>query len=445
MQKLPPEIIRHIFNDLPHSSLKPLRLCWRFLEPFVLPSLFHTVKVNFAEKHIKRLQGIALSPHLAPLVRQLIWITSGTRDTHDDLHGHVNTWTSHQNYIKEFRHQFFLCVDAMPNLHTFASELGPPDLDPKRDEIDGLVYALWPAMCRPQSRITSFRCQDPLNYMKWLNYEYLQAEAGKHTELPAWLTVKPLRHVFAMFRHGPDVALPQCRRYLTYPDFSEPPMTPQPSSMGWEDPLGKLLRLDLRADSAGGYWTPAYTAEAMLRYFLTQAVSIRELSLRFRPTGTYSRPRTDSKWMSIAILTCRWEFLHTVSITFAVLPNPKFFLQFMENHAATLKHILLHQCSSDKDVVGIIRGAAKSKTVRLHRFLVFPSYQGKLEAQKPRIIPERQVLDFINNKHYPPSDPFDEWMPSRCCNWGTVAQKAASIYEEWPDNGMHFICRKCLD
>ncbi|RSM05920.1 hypothetical protein CEP52_006010 [Fusarium oligoseptatum] len=252
-------IIPQILNELPPSSLKAIRLCWRFLEPFILPNLFHTVKINFAEKHIKRLQGIALSPHLAPLVEQLIWITAGTRDTHDDPYGHVNTWTDHEDYIKEFRQHFFLCLDAMPNLHTFASELGPPDLDPERDEIDGLVYALWPAMCRPQSRITSFRCQDPLNYMRWLNYECLQAMGGQHTELPPSFPAKALRKTVNILLRDPW-EFPRERNDRTIREgrisANSPTVDLGPSYvMGWEGPLKKLLELDLRIDSVGGYWT----------------------------------------------------------------------------------------------------------------------------------------------------------------------------------------------
>lgn len=440
MQNLPPEIIPHILNDIPPSSLKTLRLCWPFLEPFILPRLFHTVRVNFAEKHIERLQGIALSPHLAPLVRQLIWIASGTRDTHDDPHGHVNTWSGHQDYIDEFRRRFCLCVDAMPNLHTFASELGPPDLDPERDEIDGLVYALWPAMCRPQSRITSFRCQDPMNYMKWLNYEYLQVEGGQPTQLPRWADDGPLRRVVAMIRREGTYLFPSERK--GQPAHSTYPRAP---AMAWEEPLRKLLRLDLRSDSAGGSWTSPDTADAMLRCFLTRAANVRELSLRFRPTGTYPRPRRDSEWRLMMTFSCRWEFLHTISITFAALPRYDFFIFFMENHAKTLKHILLHQCSTNNDIVEIIRGAAESETIRLHRFLVFPSCEGRPDAQTPRIVPERLVLDFINSKDDPVLDPFSEWVPSKWCNWGTVAQRAASIAEEWPEDGMGFTCRQCLD
>jgi len=319
MKQLPPEIIRQILNDLPPSSLKAIRLCWRFLEPFILPRLFHTIKINFAEKHIKRLQGIALSPNLAPLVQQLIWITSGTRDTHDDPHGHVNTWAGHEDYIKEFRQHFFLSIDAMPNLHTFASELGPPDLDPERDEIDGLVYALWPAMCRSQSRITSFRCQDPLNYMRWLNYECLQAMGGLHTELPASFPASPLRAtVGLLFRKELSLPNPIPRRdFVIRLIMAQLPMIgPDPAStVAWKRPLRSLGGLDLRIDSAGGHWRGPPSSEGMLKYFLTEASNIRELSLRFRPTGTYPRPTSHSKWVLQAVLCCGWEFLQTINFS----------------------------------------------------------------------------------------------------------------------------------
>lgn len=445
MKQLPTEIIRQILDDLPPSSLKAIRLCWPFLEPFILPRLFHTIKINFAERNIKRLRSIALSPHLAPLVQQLIWITRGTRDTHDDCWGQINTWTGHEVYIKKFCQHFFSSVDAMPNLHTFASELGPPDLDPERDEIDGLVYALWPAMCRPESRITSFRCQDPLTYMKWLHYECLQAQGGQLTAFPTPFPARALLNVVTVF-NGDDPGvpiLPEYRRSLRSLASIESPLQ-EPPPMPWEKPLGKLLRLDLRTDLAGNHWRTSDSAEAMVRYFLTDAVNIRELSVRFRPTGIFRTPTTESKWMLTVFLACRWKFLHTIKIKFASLFSPRFFINFMENHAKTLKHILLHQCPSNDSIVEIIRGAAMVKELKLHRFLIFPSYEGRFAAKEPRILPERLVLDFINNKD-PSLDPFYEWVPGNR-NWGTVTQRAASVSEEWPDDdGMHFTCRQCVD
>ncbi|KAI8681277.1 hypothetical protein NCS55_00378500 [Fusarium keratoplasticum] len=410
MKKLPPEIIRHILKDLPPSSLKVLRLCWRFLEPFTLPRLFHTIKVNFAEKHIKKLQGISLSPHIAPLVQQLIWITSGTRDTHDDPHGHVNTWTGHEDYIKEFRGHFFLSLDAMPNLHTFASELGPLGLHPERDQIDGLVYALWPAMRRRKSRITSFRCQDPLNYMRWLNCECLQAMGGQHTELPASFPAGPLRGtVDSLFSEDLGLPTPISRReFLKGLIMTQFPMVGlDPTSiMVWRWPLRKFRGLDLRIDSAGGHWKGTPSPET---------------------NRTYSRPNSHSN--------------------FAMFPTSKPFVEFMEGHAETLKHILIHGCTGgNKSPAEIIKAAAKAKKLKLHRFLVFPSQEGYLQdIVEPWIIPERLVLDFVNKKD-PSLDPFKEYLPGRDCVWGTVTQKAASISEEWPkDDGMHFTCRQCTN
>ncbi|RSL61830.1 hypothetical protein CEP51_013569 [Fusarium floridanum] len=447
MENLPPEIIRQILNDLPPSSLKTIRLCWRFLDPFILPNFFHTIKVNFAEKHIKRLQGIALSKHLAPLVQQLIWITSGTRDTHDDPHGHVNTWAGHEDYIKAFSQQFFPCLDAMPSLHTFASELGPPDLDPERDEIDGLVYALWPAMCRPQSKITSFRCQDPLNYMRWLNYECLQAMGGQHTELPPSFPAKALRKTVNILLRNPW-EFPRERNDRTIREgrisANSPTVDLGPSYvMGWEWPLKKLLELDLRIDSVGGYWECAYTPSSTFKFFLMEASDIRELSLRFRPTGIYTRPSTHSEFVLTEILACRWKFLQTIKISHSMLPLQPL-ISFLEAHAETLKHILIRNCVDNKTAVGIIRGAAKVKNLQLHRLLVFPFHQGHLGAKETWIVPERLVLDFVNEKD-PSLDPFEECMLDERCNWVTVTQEAAPVSEEWPtDNGMHFTCRQCL-
>ncbi|RSM08826.1 hypothetical protein CDV31_007965 [Fusarium ambrosium] len=449
MEKLPPEIIPHILNELPPSSLKAIRICWRFLESFILPNLFHTVKINFAEKHIKRLQGIALSPHLAPLVEQLIWITAGTRDTHDDLYGHVNTWTGHEDYIKEFRQHFFLCLDAMPNLHNFASELGPIGIGSERDEIDGLIYALWPAMCRPQSRITSFRCQDPLNYMRWLNYECLQAMGGQHTELPPSFPAEALRKTSNMLLGLPRES-PRERshrsilegRILAYsPTVDLDPLSA--TVMVWDRPLKKLLKLDLRFDTSEDDWKAAWDSVGLFKFFLTEASEIRELSFRFRPTRVHSTPTYHSEFVLAMLLDCRWKFLQTIKISYTMLPVQPL-ISFMKAHAETLKHILIRNCSDNKKSVEIIRGMAKVKNLQLHRFLVFPFHKGYIKAKETWMVPERLVLDFVNKKD-PSLDPFKECMLGLRCNWETVTQEAAPVSKEWPtDNGMHFTCRQCL-
>ncbi|UPK91293.1 hypothetical protein LCI18_002228 [Fusarium solani-melongenae] len=399
-----------------------------FPRPCYPPRLFHTIKVNFDANHIKKLEGLAESPHIAPLVQQLIWITSVTRDVHPGRYDQVIAWTGDEDDIKEFCHLFFLTVDAMLNLHTFASELAPLSLhplSPNKFEIDGLIFALWPAMCRPQLRITSFRCQDPLNYMKWLNFQYESAKWGQLREFPPSFPTRPLIDLAMMFRRAkPGVPIrPGYRRPLIHLALTE-----SPPAMPWEKPLGKLLRLDLWADSVWTHWKTSHIAEAMVGCFLAEAVNIRELSLRFRPTGTYLGPTTELKCMLPVFLACRWNFLHAIKITFATLSSPKFFIDFMENHAKTLKHVLLHQCSTNEDIVEIIRGAAEVKELKLHRFLISPSCEGRYEAQKPWIIPERPVLDFINKKDTS-LDPFNEWMPSKSCNWGTVTKEAASISE----------------
>ncbi|KAI8682670.1 hypothetical protein NCS56_00390300 [Fusarium sp. Ph1] len=173
--------------------------------------------------------------------------------------------------------------------------------------------------------------------------------------------------------------------------------------MPWEKPLGKLLRLDLRADSAGGVWKTSYTAEAMANWNLSQTNNRIELDVNRVPR------------LQVEVLAHHRDRI-------CQFIKPQVLHRF-------LKHILPHQCSTNENIVEIIRGAAKAKKLKLHRFLISPSYGGRFEAQKPRIIPERLVLDFINNKD-PSLDPFNEWMSSRSCNWGTVAQKAASVSEE---------------
>ncbi|KAM0440005.1 hypothetical protein ACHAPT_001107 [Fusarium lateritium] len=372
MESLPPEILRYITNDLPPSTLKTIRLCWRFLDAFILPGLFHTAKVKFTEEHLKKLQGIALSRHLAPHVQELIWITEGTRDTHDDPHGHVNTWAGHEDYIKDFRHHFFL-----------------------------------PA---------SF----PATHLRNISRFYVLHDAGVS---PA--TIGATEEAWFCVKRKQD-----------------------PSALAWKEPLEKLLRLDLRVDVAGPYGGVKEVTNPVFKFLLAEAVNLRELSLRSRRTGSHFIPEVISTWVLMELLrVCRWKFLRTIKITCGRFPEALdlYFTKFMRSHAKTLKHILFHHCCPEKQVVGIIRGAASIKDLKLHRFLIFPHREGQPEAKEPRIVPERLVLDFINSKD-PSLDPFKEWEPARGSSWGTVAETPASILEEWPkDDGMPFTCGQCAE
>ncbi|KAF5022021.1 hypothetical protein F66182_5904 [Fusarium sp. NRRL 66182] len=427
LETLPPELIGSIIDDLPLQTLAALRLCWPHLNGIILPRLFRKIHFTFAERHLERLEAVASTSHIAPHVQELVWITSQTRETHNDLHGHIHTDVGFEAHVKHYRRSFLACVDALPNLHTFTSELGPESSVTRKQDINGLVYAFLPALCRPQSRITSLRCQDPLNYMRWLH---------RRSE----------RHPATMFKSLPRKHLAcKWRRVCV----SETKSLGHRYVYEWASALRGLVKLDLQTDTIGGDWCCREPSGTALEFFLESTVNLRELSVRWRCTSRGSlpgRPLGHSGWSLENLFNVKWHHLRTIKLSFVqitFLGEP--FKQFIARHATSLRHILLHNCRGDLEVLRVIEYAARNPEVKLHRFAVFPAYESHPEIEEPRIILERLVLNYINSKD-PLQNPFGSWDPSGFEYWGTIAERAESLSIKWPEeNGMHFRCRQCTD
>ncbi|KAM0556927.1 hypothetical protein ACHAPJ_005603 [Fusarium lateritium] len=441
LENLPPELIGPIIDDLPLQSLAAVRQTWPHLDCLILPRLFRKIHVSFSERHLTRIHEVASSSHIAPHVQELVWITSQTRETHDDNDGHVHTDHGHELYVREASRLFLACINTLPNLHTLTSELGPISSVTQKEDIDGLVYAIMPALCRPSSRITSLRIQDPFNYIRWFRSRYDAAEKpppamfkslpNKYTVKKGWSCILPKAVWHYQFSIRPAFG---GREYYDFP-------------YEWTTALRGLLKLDLQADTAAGEWRCYESAGENFALFLQEAVNLREISIRWRRTGHNSllgRPLEHSGWQLEHLFKVQWHHLQTIKLTFVQLNfYGKPFQKFIERHAATLRHILLYNCRGDTEIVQIIKYAARTPEVKLHRFAVFPAYENHPEEEESRIVPEDLVLDYINSKD-PLRNPFASWKPSGFEYWGTVDQKAESLSVKWPEgNGMPLTCRAC--
>ncbi|KAM0351898.1 hypothetical protein ACHAPU_002412 [Fusarium lateritium] len=157
------------------------------------------------------------------------------------------------------------------------------------------------------------------------------------------------------------------------------------------------------------------------------------------------RPPVHSGWMPEHILNGHWPHLKTIKLTFLQLTfNGRPLQEFIARHAATLRHIMIHCCAGDRELVRVVHFAARSPNVKLHKFTIFPADKNHQSGQNPIIIEEREVLEYINSKDPLHTNPFGAWIPLGANYWGTVDKKAESLRFKWPENnGLDFTCRLC--
>ncbi|KAF5571941.1 hypothetical protein FPHYL_84 [Fusarium phyllophilum] len=456
-ENLPPELTNKIIDLLPPDSLASIRLCWPHLDGVILSRQFKTIRVTFAETDIEKLQ--AVSSTYPYYVQELVFTTAQSRDTHSDRWGQVFTDEKHQEYAKDYRRKFLACVDSLSNLHTFTSELGPINVTATKEHIDGLVYAIFPALCRSSSRITTLRCQDPLNYMRWF-LSKVRATRGPPEEMIKVIPRICTGDICACWQSSPQLSkLSSC---TAPPSGTEIDWIYPKIPWEWRTALRALTTLDLQTDTAGGSWNCFEQLGDRLVYFLEGAVNLQELSVRWRRVdqiGSAGRPLIHSGWQLEHIFRGRWKSLKTIKLTFIQFTfSANSFKTFIRRHASTLRHIMLHNCRSDPEVIRIIKFAASCPDVHLHRFAVFPAHEshprvelldesypdGELVVEEPRIVPESAVLSYINSKDPQRLDPFAAWKPLEYEYWGTVEQKAESTSIKWPqNNGMAVKCKLC--
>ncbi|KAH6992087.1 hypothetical protein EDB82DRAFT_523194 [Fusarium venenatum] len=117
-EDLPAELVNNIIIDrLPRKSLVSLRLCWPHLDAIILPLLFRKIHITFAQRHIKKLKAAASSPRIAPHVQEIVFFIFKTLPS-CKVDGNTDDYI--KGYSQAVRYDFFMCVDALPNLRPSA-------------------------------------------------------------------------------------------------------------------------------------------------------------------------------------------------------------------------------------------------------------------------------------------------------------------------------------
>ncbi|KAF5667773.1 hypothetical protein FCIRC_9813 [Fusarium circinatum] len=287
-KNLPPEMTNAIINLLPPDSLASIRLCWPHLDGVILSHQFKTIRVTFAKKDIERLQ--AVSSTYPYYVQELVFTTAQSRDTYSGKWGQVFTNDKYQKYVKDIRRKFLACVDSLPNLHTFTSELSPISGIATKEHLDGLVYAILPALCRSSSQITTLRCQDPLAYMRWF-LSKVRVTWGPPEQMIKVIPRICTRDICTCWKSSPRLSrLSSCTAPLSGrgTDWIYPRIPWE-----WRTALRGLTTLDLQTDTTGGSWDCFDQLVDRLAYFLEGAVNLQELSVRWRRVdqiGSAGRP-----------------------------------------------------------------------------------------------------------------------------------------------------------
>nr|CEG02755.1 unnamed protein product [Fusarium pseudograminearum CS3487] len=443
-EDLPLELFDSIVikNDLPPESLAALRLCWPHIDDVVLPRLFRKLYVTFSERHLERLKNVT-SSRLAPLVLELVFAV-GTLQVYS---GHTYNDEGFEEYSKVFRSEFFACVDALPNLRIFASKGGPRGIIHKDEEIDGLAHGIFPALCRPSSRITHLRCQGPFDHLRWLVSTFPCIQ-----ESPPMLKSFPKK--YRSRKNFERRYRPASTRYRT-------PLGQHCCPYEWGNALRGLVKLDLQFNTKEHRFPGSNRPIAnILVGFLEAAVNLEELCFRSGYEGlrmTYVGEQLGRVFDSKLKLPC----LKTIKLAYVPLTaSGRPFQEFIKRHAATMRHVLL--CHIADKIPDVVRFAATSPEIQLHRFAVLPlqfrhrsadslrtqaEYEHLLKLRlvpspsPPVLIAEKSLLDYINSNNPNHQDPLVDALSSDD-RWGTVDQKVDR--SKWPEE-MYFGCKECGD
>ena len=158
LDTLPREFLDKIVPHLPLSSLKSLRLASRIFDCSIIPHLFRAVRVSILREDFDAFLAVPTTPHLARVVRKLIWYQYTIGDRFIDiynLHG-----------LAMFRSELYRGLKRMPHTHEFSFEfrraptlhplLAPPFLRGDPDAVSfnvGLRDFIPLEMTRPKSKI----------------------------------------------------------------------------------------------------------------------------------------------------------------------------------------------------------------------------------------------------------------------------------------------------
>ncbi|KAF4470396.1 hypothetical protein FALBO_2692 [Fusarium albosuccineum] len=385
LQLLPAEIICLIIDHLPCESLAIIRLCLPGLDNVILRRLFRSIHVTFTNKHLKKLQDVAASPHIAPHVQELIWMPSRAHGSH-----------SRRGYVPAWRTKFFECLDTMPNLHTFVTAYNRP-LRTKSNQPDGLSCVLLPAISRSQSLIASLRCQDPLMQVDWL----------KNT-------------------NHPSIGVPQS------------------PVMGHAASVVTILRIDVQGSPP---WMSDKQFLTAFKDAVEATINLRRLCVRWNCSKDNPRfPKSNARFMQHVVLSSQWQHLRTLELDCCLTTRQaRSISSFIKNHAATLRHVALRIKHPHKQISSLVsRLAQAEENIKLHRFILYHSRNNPCcenrSSQELTVIPEQLVLDFINSIGQA-RDPFAGMSVQESDHCATIADQEMPFYPD--NNDMISACRQC--
>ncbi|KAF4470397.1 hypothetical protein FALBO_2693 [Fusarium albosuccineum] len=280
----------------------------------------------------------------------------------------------------------------MPNLHTFVGtfvsddevvgarqHLDPTDLTTSRQRkpeyytygrIEGSLWELGPAIIRPGSRITVIKC---------LNLGDIHAR---------WF--KPLGA-----SHMPEVEDSTTGRHFCIVNNKHVELCANFGLYIWKDDVQNILDAGQFSFCCHPYRQGCQqiqhhqVLDLVLHHPVDDPLTV---SPRFSQVSWF--PTWPSLWTSRRRLSLRWESLQTLSLTLMAFPVHEL-AEFICGHAATLRHVFLYECAGmDASLAEAVRLVAASQDVHLHRFVVGIRTSG----QPPQIIPESEVLEFVNSK-----------------------------------------------
>ncbi len=194
MDKLPQELLQHIFDDeeLSNSDLESLRLVNKALAAAAAPSLFHTISVWLSLASLERLTSIAEHHQLSSYVKQLIFSPLRFQDISD-----IGQYEANERTWMKYRHTSLgtLSLSLTKHVAAYKSYIEVQHrLTQRGEDLEILTWAL-----------------SKLSHLEIFNFSFCNASIGFHE----------LTEAFGPFRAGdlltwdPDHLLPVVVRALS--------------------------------------------------------------------------------------------------------------------------------------------------------------------------------------------------------------------------------------
>jgi len=410
---LPSELLTPILRDgsLTADDQKVLRTVCRRFEELISPSLFSRVYISKLKRDRDAFIGIAASPRLAHVPRELVWYElaedefflaqsltafrsmlpsidrswAGQEDMISKLRSIVSEaiWLPRclvdgnqpgsaagmdtallERYlivVEDFLALFFSAVDAMTNLQTFVSKPMPPDrvlstTAPYQVPVDFLRGVYDPVTSPKNEGLFRFllpamaRPEGRITALFWA--DELGAPSFGRLEDSHADAFKRLTRIDMCINHP-----------MTCPDTMRGPPLPTP-----DDYVSRLAAC------------------------LQAATELRHLTLCFESGWCQEKDfRITGEVLARLVFYPRhtWPCLASLSITDARFHDTEL-LVFLELHAATLRRLSLMECGRLR--LSTLKNMAEIPELKLRSFLV------RSEEDKAEVISEEALLDFINNK-----------------------------------------------